>query len=263
MHVTILGCGGSGGVPLVGPDGWGACDPANPKNRRRRVSILVEAAGTTILVDTSPDLREQLLGAGTWDIDAVVYTHAHADHSHGIDDLRAVNYHRRCQLDVYARRETLDELRQRFAYAFPAEGARDLSADQARSFYRPWLMPRPITGPFRIGAIDVVPFDQVHGSATCLGYRFGRVAYSTDVKALDEAAFATLAGIDVWIVDCLREAPHGTHSHLAQTLAWIERVKPGRAILTHMNHSLDYATLRARLPAGVEPAYDGMVIEID
>ena len=255
MRVTILGCGGSGGVPLVGPDGWGNCDPANPKNRRRRASILVEAGATTLLVDTWPDLREQLLAAGRWDIDAVVYTHVHADHIHGIDDLRSVNYHRRAALDVYGSPAALAELQDRFAYTFDAA--------PTNSYYRPRLTARTVDGPFHVGAVEVRPFEQGHGDITSLGYRFGRVAYSTDVKALDEAAFAALAGVEVWIVDALREAPHGTHSHLAQTLDWIARVEPRRAILTHMNHSLDYATLRRRLPPGIEPAYDGMVIDVE
>lgn len=254
MRVTMLGCGGSGGVPLIGGR-WGACDPADPRNRRRRVSLLVEHEGTSILVDTSPDLRAQLLDAEVQRLDAVLWTHAHADHVHGIDDLRAVNRLMRTMIDVHADPGTLACLQRRFAYAFgpPSEGA---------GFYKPCLRPHVIDGPFRVGAVDILPFVQDHGFSSTLGFRFGPVAYSTDAVALSEEAFAALAGIEVWIVDCLRYAPHPTHSHVEQTLAWIERVRPKRAILTHMDPDLDYATLAAQLPAGVEPGRDGLAIEV-
>ncbi len=241
---------------MLGPDGWGACDPANPKNRRRRPSILVEAGGTRVLVDTSPDLREQLLAANVWEIDAIVFTHAHADHVNGIDDIRSLNYLRQGPIDAYASRQTLDELGQRFAYVFePYHGA-------APQFYRPCLTCHEIDGPFRIGAIGIVPFHQEHGRIPSLGFRFNKFAYSTDVKALSDASFAVLEGIDVWIVDCLSETPHPSHSHLAQTLDWIARVAPKRAILNHLDHRMDYQKLAAKLPSGVEPAYDGMVFEV-
>ncbi|MCC7273076.1 MAG: MBL fold metallo-hydrolase [Alphaproteobacteria bacterium] len=254
MRVTVLGCGGSGGVPLVGGV-WGNCDPAEPRNRRRRVSILVEQGGTTLVVDTSPDFREQMLDAGVRRLDAVLFTHAHADHVHGIDDLRAVNRMIGRPIPVHGDAATLRELRQRFGYAF-----RPLEAGTTH-FYKPTLEPHEIAGPFRIGAVEVVPFVQDHGYSTTLGFRFGRVAYSTDVVRLDETAFAVLAGVDTWIVDCLREEPHPTHSHLVQTLGWIARVRPRRAVLTHMTELLDYASLCARLPSGVEPGYDGLVIQ--
>lgn len=256
MRVTILGCGSSGGVPILGPEGWGVCDPANPKNRRRRVSILVEEAGTTLLVDTSPDLREQLIDAGVYRLDAVLYTHAHADHLHGIDDLRSVNFHLDGPLDAYAAAQTLAAIEERFGYVFAER------PPEATYWSQPWLRPRPIDGPFRVGALEVTPFTQDHGfGMTTLGFRFGPVAYSTDVKRLEEAAFAALAGVEVWIVDAVREEPHPTHTHLAQTLDWIARLRPRRAVLTHMSHLLDYEDLRGRCPPGVEPGYDGMVIE--
>lgn len=258
MKVTILGCGGSGGVPLPGrkPGGyWGNCDPANPRNRRRRVSILVEQDGTAILVDTSPDLRQQILDAEIDRIDAVVYTHAHGDHCHGIDDLRWFVYDHGAPIDAYMDARTRELLTARFAYAFA-------SCADPDSFYKPLLADRTIEGPFQTGSIEVIPFVQDHGWETTLGFRFGPVAYSTDLVDLDEAAFQALAGVDVWIVDCLRLAPHPTHSHLDKTLGWIERVAPRRAILTHMNHTLDYAELAARCPAGVEPGYDGLTIEL-
>lgn len=258
MKVTVLGCGGSGGVPLVGrePGGyWGACDPTNPRNRRRRVSILVEQGDTTLLVDTSPDLRLQLLDRAVARLDAVLYTHAHGDHSHGIDDLRFMVYARGGAIPAYMDTATRDGLTTRFAYAFAS------SADPG-SLYRPLLEDRVIEGPFTVGDIAVEPFVQEHGGETTLGYRFGPVAYSTDVVALDEAAFEALAGVKVWIVDALRDEPHPTHSHVAQTLDWIARVQPERAILTHLNHTLDYAELAARCPPGVEPGYDGLVVEV-
>ena len=253
MRVTVLGCGTSGGVPMLGPKGWGDCDPNEPKNRRRRVSILVQQGDTTILVDTSPDLREQLLDAHTYRLDGVLFTHGHADHTHGIDDLRSVNYYLEDALNIYAAPHTLAELKHRFAYTF---------LPRAQAGYRPNLHGNVIDGPFTIGDLTIQPFEQIHGNQMTLGFRFGSVAYSTDVNELPEAAFAALDGVKIWIVDCLGERPHPTHSHLSRTLQWIERVKPDRAILTHMNQYLDYRTLSAKLPEGVEPGYDGLVIEI-
>jgi len=256
MKVTILGCGPSGGVPLIGND-WGACDPANPRNRRRRASILVQDRGATLLIDASPDMRLQLLDAGVGRLDAILFTHAHADHTHGVDEVRALNRTMGEPMPIYASPETLAELRQRFAYIFrpqdPAAGA---------VFYKPALIPHIIDGPFEVAGIGVAPFTQDHGFSKTLGFRFGAVAYSTDAMALDEGAFAALDGVEVWIVDCYRRTPHPTHTHLARTLEWIGRVRPRRAILTHMDRDLDYDTLRRELPEGVEPGYDGLVIEI-
>ncbi len=257
MRVTMLGCGPSWGVPMIGGV-WGACDPANPRNRRRRCSLLVEAGGATLLVDTSPDLRGQLLEAQAGAIDAVLYTHAHADHLHGIDDLRSVNRLTRKPLPIFADARTLQEIRSRFGYVFAP-----LRHGNAASYYKPVLAPVEITGPFEVAGIPVTPFVQDHGFSPTLGFRFGRVAYSTDVIRLDEAAFSALAGVEIWIVDCIRREPHVTHSHLEQTLDWIARVRPRRAILTHMDESLDYATLRASLPDGVEPGFDGLSLAVD
>ena len=254
MRVRILGCGGSGGVPTIGGD-WGACDPTEPKNRRRRVSILVEEGATAILVDTSPDLREQLLDAGTQRLDAVLFTHAHADHLHGIDDLRGMNRLMRQPIPVYGDPATLQQIERRFGYVFAP-------LEFGNSFYKPTLTPHAITGPFEIAGVKIVPFEQDHGFSKTLGLRIGAMAYSTDVVGLDDAAFAVLGGLDLWIVDCLRYEPHPTHSHLARTLEWIARAKPRRAVLTHMDPGFDYETLRRELPAGVEPGYDGMVIEL-
>ncbi len=252
MKITILGCGSSMGVPGVG-EGWGDCDPNEPKNRRLRASILVEEGETRLLVDTSPDLREQLLAAKINRLDAVLYTHAHADHLHGIDDVRAINVMLKRPLDVYADAETLDTINQRFGYVF-----QPLKGDY---YYKPTLVPHAIEGPFRVRDISIRSFRQDHGFSKTLGFRFGSVAYSTDVVTLDEQAFEILAGVDLWIVDAFRKLPHATHTHLDRTLEWIDRVKPRRAVLTHMSPALDYAWLRSVLPAHVEPAYDGMVLE--
>jgi phosphoribosyl 1,2-cyclic phosphate phosphodiesterase len=252
MKVTILGCGASGGVPLIGND-WGACDPANPRNRRTRVSILVEQGHTAILVDTSPDMRSQLLACNLKNLSAVIYTHAHADHCHGIDELRSVNWLIKKPVDIYADAQTMQELQKRFDYIF-----RGTNPDK---FYKPSVVPHVIEGNISIGGIDVVPFMQGHGHAQSLGLRFGDFAYSTDAKTLDETAFSALKNLNTWVVDCVREEEHHTHSHLAQTLEWIERVKPKQAYLTHMNETMDYAKLAAKLPPGIEPAYDGLVIE--
>lgn len=257
MRVTVLGSGPSWGVPRIGGI-WGECDPGNPRNRRGRVSILVAEGDTTVLVDTSPDLRQQLLDADVKRLDAVLYTHAHADHVHGIDDLRSINRLTGQALPIYASAATLDEIGRRFGYALAP-----LKSGQTGNFYKPMLEPHVIDGPFTVAGLPVVPFVQDHGfSMVTLGFRFGHFAYSTDVIELDDAAFAALDGIEAWIVDCIRREPHPTHSHLEKTLRWIERVRPRRAVLTHMDESLDYDVLRRTLPAGVEPAYDGMVVEI-
>lgn len=249
MKVTILGCGTSGGVPKM-PEYWGACDPNNPKNRRRRASILVEDEGATLLVDTTPDLREQMLAAGVKKLDAVLYTHDHADHTHGIDDLRGFFQTTRTKVPVYGDQQTLDILKQRFDYVFKSQNG-----------YPAICTSHLMSGPKRIAGISVLPFEQGHGGGISLGYRFGDIAYSTDLNRMPESAFDALKGVKVWVVDALRYEPHPTHSHLEQTLEWIEKVQPERAIITHMTWDMDYETLLKTLPKGVEPAYDGMVIE--
>jgi phosphoribosyl 1,2-cyclic phosphate phosphodiesterase len=252
-RITILGCGTSGGVPRLGgtPGGhWGVCDPAEPRNRRRRASILVEAGGTTVLVDTTPDMREQCLDAAVAHLDAVLFTHEHADHTNGIDDLRGFRISSGGTVPCYGDARTLNELRSRFGYVF--EGSNGYPAIAST---------REIYGPFEIGDLRVTPFRQQHGNIDSLGFRFGDIAYSTDLVALDDAAKAELQGLDTWIVDALRPQPHPTHANLETTLGWIAELKPRRAILTHMTWEMDYRTLLAELPDGVEPAYDGMVVE--
>ncbi len=254
MRITILGCGASEGVPIL-TGKWGECDPENPKNIRTRASIVVEKEGTTLLVDTSPDLRTQWLGSNLQTLDAVLYTHDHADHTHGINDLRPFSYQNQMPIPIYSNAETLHSIKKRFYYAFPTEGP-------VPDIYRPFLSSNVIEGPLQLGNISITPFAQGHGYSTSLGYRFETMAYSTDVVDLDEAAFKALEGIDVWVVDCISRDPRPSHSHLAKTLEWIERVRPRQAYLTHMSLLLDYDTLVKELPRGVEPAYDGLVIEV-
>jgi phosphoribosyl 1,2-cyclic phosphate phosphodiesterase len=259
MRVTVLGCGGAGGVPLIGGE-WGDCDPGEPRNRRLRASILVESSGARILVDTSPDMREQLLAAGVSALDAILYTHEHADHVHGIDDVRTLNRISRRAIDAYGSAHALNAITKRFHYVFtppPVEGGKP-------AFFKPCLTAHEVVAGerFTAAAVEVLPFVQDHGFMTTLGFRFGDFAYSTDVVKLDEAAFAALAGVKVWLVGCLAYHPHPTHAHLDKVLGWIDRVRPQRAVLTHMTTPLDYRTLTKTLPKGVEPAYDGMVLDI-
>ena len=257
MKVTVLGCGGSGGVPLIGGD-WGRCNPANPRNRRRRVSVLVEHNGANIVLDTSPDFRAQMLDAGIGKLDAILYTYDHADHTQGIDDVRFMrSYDQAQRIPAYGAPDTLKTLTARFPYIFTQ------MTDGSGHLYRPFLEAKPVTGTFEVAGLRVTPFDQEHGfGSKTTGYRVGPMAYSTDVVELPEAAFDILAGIDLWIVDCLRFEPHVTHAHFEKAIAWIERVKPRHAILTHLNHQIDYDAVRAVCPPGVEPAYDGLSVEI-
>ncbi len=256
---TILGCGSSGGVPRLGGH-WGACDPENPKNRRRRCSLLIEQVGpkgtTRVLIDASPDMREQLLDAGVGTLDAVVFTHSHADHVHGLDDLRMIVFNTRARLAVWADAATRADLFQRFGYAFiQPEG----------SNYPPILDMYDLEGPISVtgagGVIDVTPFEVEHGTIPALGVRSGDVAYLPDVSAIPATSWDALAGLDTWIVDALRIKPHPSHSHLEQTLSWIEQAKPRRAVLTNMHIDLDHAQTEADTPGHVTPAHDGMVIE--
>lgn len=261
LSFTILGCGSSGGVPRLGGH-WGDCDPENPKNCRRRCSLLItretEDGITRVLIDTSPDLRAQLLDAGVGALDGVVYTHSHADHVHGIDDLRMVVFNTRQRLDVWADGPTQEALYSRFGYAFmQPEG----------SPYPPILNMHTIDGPVTIegagGPITLTPFEVGHGSMDALGFRIGDLAYLPDVAEIPDPAWAVLEGLDCWILDALRRTPHPTHAHLAKSLDWIARAAPRRAVLTNMHIDLDYAELAAETPEHVTPAYDGMTIRYD
>ncbi len=256
LTVTVLGSGASGGVPLIG-NVWGACDPGEPRNRRRRSSILLQSPQTTVLVDSSPDCRAQLLDAGVSMLDAVIYTHAHADHINGIDDLRWVNVAMGAVIPAYGSESTLAQLDKHFAYAFLPP-----TSKAPAQFYKPCLEPRTVTDRISIGDLDIRCFAQDHGFSSTLGLRIGRFAYSIDVVELDETAFGILDGVENWIIGCLGPNPHPTHAHVEKALGWIDRVKPKRAWLTHMSHLLDYRSLEEQLPHGVTPAHDGMKIEI-
>ena len=263
LKFTILGCGSSGGVPRAAL-GWGECNPQNPKNRRRRTSLLVErraASGITrILVDTSPDLREQLLDAEVDWLDAVFYTHAHADHTHGIDDLRSLVIKHRRRVDVYLDEPTGRALHARFGYCFRSPPG---------SEYPPIVTEhrlaagRPVTVEGEGGTVTALPFLQEHGSIASVGFRFGALAYSCDLSGLPAESIAALKGVDVWVVDALRYRPHPSHFSVDDALGWIDRIKPARAILTNLHSDLDYDALRARVPRHVEPAYDGLTIELE
>jgi phosphoribosyl 1,2-cyclic phosphate phosphodiesterase len=257
MKVTVLGCGGSGGVPLIRGD-WGRCNPENPKNRRRRVSVLLQHEGHAIVLDTSPDFRAQMLDAGVGKLDAILYTHDHADHTQGIDDVRFMrSYEKGQRIPAYGAPETLRTLTTRFPYIFTQ------MTDGSGHLYKPFLEAKLAEGPFELCGLTVTPFEQEHGYGTkSTGFRVGPMAYSTDVVELPEVAFEILQGLDLWIVDCLRFEPHTTHAHFDKAIAWIERVKPKRAILTHLNHQADYDAVKAKCPPGVEPAYDGLSVEI-
>ncbi|WP_171097011.1 MBL fold metallo-hydrolase [Ruegeria sp. HKCCD7255] len=258
LRCTILGCGSSGGVPRLGGH-WGECDPGNPKNTRRRCSMLVERDGpdgtTSVLIDTSPDMRSQLLDTDTGRLDGVVFTHAHADHTNGIDDLRMIVFNMKSRVPVWADGDTQNALLGRFGYAFvQPEG----------SPYPPILDLKTIDGPFEIdgpgGPIPFHPFRVEHGSIDSLGFRMGNLAYLPDVSEIYDAAWADLEGLDCLIIDALRRTPHPTHAHLDKTLGWIDRLSPKRAILTNMHIDLDYDTVAAETPDHITPAYDGMVI---
>jgi phosphoribosyl 1,2-cyclic phosphate phosphodiesterase len=260
---TILGCGSSMGVPRVAL-GWGACDPNNVRNRRRRCSLLVErfaASGskTTVLVDCSPDLREQLLTAEVEWIDGVLVTHEHADHTHGVDDLRPLFVRKRRRVDIYLDPLTSRALHNKFGYCFatpPGSGYPPIVTEHRLSAGQVLA----INGSG--GPIEALPVLQEHGDIPSLGFRFGGLAYSADIKGLPAQSIEMLADLDVWIVDALRYAPHPSHLNLSEALALVERVGPKRAILTNLHADLDYETLRAELPKHVEPAYDGMTIEL-
>ena len=254
IEVTILGCGSSGGVPLIG-NIWGPCDPNDSRNIRRRVSILVKKNNKTFLVDTSPDLRMQMIDANIKDVDAVLYTHSHADHVHGIDDLRAFCWQRKDNkpLPIYSDQYTIDQITRRFDYAFENKYGPAVPSLAANTIG---------IGNNTIQGINVEAIKQIHGKGFSLGYRFDNIAYSTDVNNLPDESMKKLENLDLWIVDCVRYEPHYSHSHFDQTMSWINKLKPKRSILTHMGHWLDYNELNSKCPQNVEPGIDGMVITI-
>ena len=258
LTFTILGCGSSMGVPRVAL-GWGACDPNEPKNRRRRCSLMVERTGaqgrTRVLVDCTPDLRMQLLDAEVDWIDGVLFTHEHADHTHGIDDLRPLFVHRRRRVDVYLDEPTSRALHARFGYCFMTPPGSEYPPILTEHRIEPG---RPVTVNGQGGSIEVLPVLQNHGDISSLGFRFGKAAYSADIKSLPDQSLGFMTGLHVWIVDALRKTPHPSHFNLDEAIEWIARMRPKRAILTNLHTDMDYDTLRATLPHNVEPAFDGM-----
>lgn len=255
MKITILGCGSSNGVPTATGE-WGACNPQNPKNTRSRPSILIQVDDIKILVDTSPDFRSQAINAGITSLDAILFTHEHADHIMGIDDLRSIARKMGQQIDVFASGTVLNLLINKFSYLF-------LNNNNMDDLYRPIYRPHAIIDQFKIKDSIVTPFKQDHGTCESLGYRIENFAYSTDVVRLTDGSLETLQGLDCWVVDCLRKHPaHPTHAHWDVAKKWIDRIKPKRVILTHMNFETDYDEFLNFLPDGVEPAYDGLVINL-
>ena len=261
LKFTILGCGSSMGVPRVAL-GWGKCDPNNPKNRRRRCSLLVERTSpqgrTCVLVDCTPDCREQLLDAEVDWLDGVLITHEHADHTHGIDDLRPLFVHKRQRVPVWLDEPTSRAMHARFGYCFMTPSGSEYPPILTERRFAPG---QAVTIDGQGGPIEFMTVLQEHGDIPSLGFRFGNVAYSADIKSLPPESVAAFAGLDLWIVDALRPAPHPSHFNLEEALAWIARVKPKRAILTNLHSDMDYAVLSASLPPGVEPAYDRMQFE--
>ena len=264
ITARILGCGSSGGVPRIG-NIWGACDPTNPKNRRMRCALLITgtydgADGVTrVLIDAGPDLREQMLQAQVPEIDGVLFTHEHADHTHGIDDLRVLALNAKRRVDVYMSIATEVRLREAFGYCFAAP---------ENSPYPPILNAHSIAPGERIviegagGSIAIQPFEQQHGSITSLGFRIGRFAYSCDLSAIPPTSEWALENLDTWVLDALRYAPHPSHLSLEESLALIQRHRPHRAILTNLHVDMDYETLASQVPPHIEPAFDGMEIEV-
>jgi phosphoribosyl 1,2-cyclic phosphate phosphodiesterase len=263
ITATIMGSGSSGGVPRIG-GGWGVCDPANPKNRRRRCSLLVEgrtgdSPPTRIVIDTGCDLREQLLSANVDSVDAVLYTHEHADHTHGIDDLRVLALNNRRRVDVYFSHEAGQRIVSSFSYCFTAPPG---------SGYPPILnqniisagMPLTISGPG--GDIEVLPFRQEHGEIFSLGFRIGGFAYSCDLSGIPAESHAAVSNLDVWVLDALRPAPHPSHLSLSEALEQVERFRPAEAVLTNLHIDLDYAQTDRITPANVRPAFDGLTIDV-
>jgi len=254
MKVRILGCGTSTGVPRIGND-WGACDPAEPRNRRTRSSILIDSANEYLLVDCGPDLRQQLLAANTADLVGVIVTHDHADHCHGIDDLRQVAQRFGRPVPLHARTDTLDRLGRRFAYAF-----------DGTPLYPAVLDPRRLGETLTLGNATLRFVDQPHGGITSLGIRADEggasIAYAIDFHAITDTMAALYQGVDVWICDCLRRTPHPTHAHLDAVLGWARELKVGQLLLTHLDKSMDYATLARELPDWAAPAFDGQEVEL-
>jgi len=254
LKVTILGCGSSSGVPAIG-NNWGKCNPKNPKNIRLRTSILVQSKETTILIDATPDLRQQLLNSNVNYIDGVLITHCHADHVNGIDDFRFLNVIMNKKIELYAKENIIKEIQSRFAYVFE-----ELVPEANGLFYKPCLIPNKINSDFIINDLKIKSFQQDHGFSESTGFRINNIAYSTDVVNLNKNAFSKLKNLELWVVDCLRFEPHKTHAHYEKVINWIEKLKPKKTILTHMNYEIDYDYISSLLPPNCYAGYDGLVI---
>ncbi len=256
LEITILGCGSSSGVPAIG-NNWGNCNPNNPKNRRLRSSILINFNKQSLLIDATPDLRQQLLSANVTSLDGVLITHCHADHINGIDDFRFLNLLMNRNLDLYATKENIEEIKKRFSYVFE-----ELSPKANGFYYKPCLVPHEINGLFKINDLEIFSFQQDHGFIESTGYRINNFAYSSDVFEISESVFNKLYNLDLWIVDCLRFKPHQSHAHFEKVLGWIEKIKPKKTILTHMNYEIDYDHVNQLLPKNCQAAYDGMKLVV-
>ena len=257
MKITVLGCGASGGVPLI-TGNWGECSPENPKNIRTRCSLSLHIGNQVWLIDMSPDLRQQCIREKIYHVDGVLCTHTHFDHVGGIDELKPFSINQKKLIPIYSDKESLQSLASRYPYAFE-----NPYFEEAPQIYKWFLKAIEVHDPFYIDNVLIIPFQQNHRYSHSLGFRFPSWGYSTDVWELDDEAFEILKGVDLWIVDCIDIRPRATHAHLERTLSWVERLAPREVMLIHMSHQLDYDKLRSLLPDNVYPAYDGMVIEVE
>ena len=256
LEIEILGCGSSSGVPAIG-NNWGDCNPENPKNRRLRSSILIRSRESTILIDATPDLRQQLLNANVKNLDAVFITHTHSDHINGIDDFRFLNVIMNKDLNLYATKDVLKKIKERFGYVFE-----ELVPEANGFYYKPCLIPNEIKSDFLINDLKISCIDQNHGYMNSNGFRFNNFAYCSDVLEFNEREFKKLENLDLWIVDCLRFKPHKTHAHFEKVIKWIELLKPKQTILTHMNYEVDYDFIMSKVPKNCIAAYDGLKVKV-
>ena len=256
FEIVILGCGSSSGVPAIG-NNWGNCNPNNPKNKRLRSSILIKYNDLNILVDATPDLRQQLLNANVTNLDAVLITHCHADHINGMDDFRYLNILMKKDINLYATKENIEEIKKRFSYVFDK-----LSPKSNGYYYKPCLIPNTINGLFKIQDLEIKSFQQDHGFIESTGFRIKDFAYSSDVLNMSESLLKNLNNLDLWVVDCLRFEPHSSHAHFDKVMSWVDKIKPKKTVLTHMNFEIDYDHINSLLPKNCQAAYDGLKLVI-
>ena len=256
IEISILGCGSSSGVPAIG-NFWGNCNPSNPRNRRLRSSILVKSKQTSLIIDATPDLRQQLLNANVKKLDAVLITHTHSDHINGVDDFRFLNVLMKKDINLYASKDTIHQIKQKFGYIFE-----ELVSEANGFYYKPCLKPNVVDGNFKINDLSILAIKQNHGFSESTGFRINNFAYCTDVLDFKDSEFNKLKNLDLWIVDCLRFLPHKTHAHFDKVMNWIELLKPKKTILTHMNYEVDYDYILSLVPKNCFPAYDGMIVKV-